>query len=94
MRVYASSADRNYDANSFGYYILGVVHKDYEGSGCDDLFYSAEGEEGWWNSRFSGISGWAVSADDTYYYNAETARWADLTHYVQSNGYATYVGVP
>ncbi|OAI40453.1 hypothetical protein AYO38_01145 [bacterium SCGC AG-212-C10] len=94
IRVYAlSSADRNYDPN-LGYYVLGTVHKDYEGSGCDDSYYSAEGEQGWWDSRFAGISGWTNHANTSYWSNYESQRWADTNHWIQSDGYTTYTDVP
>ncbi len=94
IRVYAlSSTDRNWDPE-LGYYILGSVHKDYEGGECDDLFYSAEGEQGWWDTRIAGISGWTVHANISYWSNFENARWADSTHWVHSDGLTTYVDVP
>jgi hypothetical protein len=94
IRVYAeSSADRDYDP-SFGYYVFGSVHKDDEGVGCDDLYYSAEGEQGWWDSRLSGISGWSNSAGTSYWYNYESARWGDGSHWIQSYGYTSYTDVP
>lgn len=94
IRVYAIyPADRNYDP-AIGYYVLASVHKDYEGPSCTDVYYSAEGEQGWWDSRSAGISGWSTTSNNYWWNNYESARWGDTSHWIQSDGYSTYVTLP
>jgi hypothetical protein len=94
MRVYAVfPADRNYDPN-LGYYVLATVHKDLENGSCQVQYYSAEGEQSWWDTRISAIPGWTDHANISYWYNYEPAHWADAQHWVQSDGYTSYIDVP
>lgn len=91
IRVYAYDlTGRNYNA-SLGFYVMGTVHKDLEGGGCENSYYSAEGEEGWWVTRAGQISGWSVTSGP-YLSNYESGRW-DTNHWIQSDGYSRKVRV-
>ncbi len=88
--------DQNYSP-SLGFYILGSVHLYYEWLGdtyCRSKYYSTEATQAWFDARARAVPGWTVASNVSNWLNYEAARWADSTHYVESDGYTTYVTVP
>lgn len=103
MRFYANDVnDYNYN-DDWGYWLVASNHRDYEFTGgwggCSSKYYSRETDEDFWNSRiitFNGLQSpsWSINTNTMALVNAETGRWADTTHYVESNGYGSIVWVP
>jgi len=103
MRFYANPAnDWNYNVD-WGFWMVSSNHRDYEWTGgitfCSSSYQSVESDETFWNSRvitFNGLQSpsWSINTNTLSMVNAETARWADSNHYVESNGYGSIIWVP
>lgn len=96
IRLYArSDADQNYSP-VLGFYVLASAHLDVEwlgGSWCDNRYYSTEATQAWFDARARAVPGWTVASNVSNWLNYEPTRWADSAHFVESDGYATYVTV-
>jgi hypothetical protein len=91
IRVYADGDDHLYNV-SWGYYVLGTTHKDYQECVSGSKFGWSEDMEDWFGTRASN-RGYGITRDWGAFYNREPARW-EQNHYWQNSGYATWVNVP
>lgn len=91
MRLYADSDDRLYNV-SWGYYVLGSTHKDWQECWFGSQFGWSEETEGIFvnyalNRGYWGQHDWAS------FYNYEAPRW-EGNHYWDNNGMASHIYVP
>ena len=102
MRVYATGDnDRNYN-QTYGYYVVATIHKDFEGLGCDFEFESLESDEDWWVDRIRDNLGSDTEYDWTVY--DSSLNWGNGvdgvqeigngSHSYESDGWGVRVRIP
>lgn len=92
MRLYADSDDHLYNV-SWGYYVLGSTHKDWQE--CwpfPSHFGWSEETEGMF-VNYALNRGYSGSHDWGNFYNYEAPRW-EGNHYWDNNGFASQINVP
>ncbi len=90
VRLYADGDDHMYNT-TFGYYVYGTTHVDYNENCADEWFGNSEITEADIAQRL-GRQGFVVSPNYAHLGNAEPHR-CDGTHCWNQNGMATYVNI-
>jgi hypothetical protein len=90
-RIYADAGDALYNL-SWGYYVFGTIHYDYDECGDAPWFGWSENAEGWlvWRWRATGYYAWE---DLHHFYNAEPYH-VEGDHIWENDGRASFMWVP